>query len=324
MFPSIFSKFARNVRLFSWKPVDAVRRTKVSSNVIRNYDTRHVLGLYETGTGDPILTPTAENIKRSEVKIMELIRKTGLRGELGSSMVFNYIEKEFGTIAVVGLGKENAGFNKLNIRVATGINVRSLDDEGCKVINIEAMDCITAVAKKSHLTVSRYQGFKSIEDWKPTACDCLCPYLVIVEIRSSVWIKAKKMTALMSVSDSSCVPPCFVGINYYVGEMNDAPILLVGEELAFNSGGACLKKPSALSQFKESMAGAEVEIATIFENISSEKLFKPGDILITLNGKSYKIKNILIIQIPKFIFIKNIVQYENKKKSVKEKIKKKK
>lgn len=51
--------------------------------------------------------------KRLEGKLMEVVQQTGLDGKVGKSKVFNGIDKEFGSVCVVGLGKEGIGFNEL-------------------------------------------------------------------------------------------------------------------------------------------------------------------------------------------------------------------
>lgn len=44
---------------------------------------------------------------------MEVVAQTGLNGKIGQSRVFNGIDKEFGSVCVVGLGKEGVGYSVL-------------------------------------------------------------------------------------------------------------------------------------------------------------------------------------------------------------------
>lgn len=72
-----------------------------------------VLGLYEAeSTCDPLRFTSRGEIfnNRLEGKLMEVAQETGLNGKIGQARVFNGIDKEFGSVCVVGLGKEGIGF----------------------------------------------------------------------------------------------------------------------------------------------------------------------------------------------------------------------
>lgn len=133
-----------------------------------------VLGLYENEKFDAEshLTLAGNEINtRLNGKLETLIKRTGLNGHLGNSRVFNNIDTEFRSIAVVGLGKIGSGFNALegvesnreNARIAAAIGVRELDNELCSVIQVDAMDHPEAVAEGSGLAIWKCQDNKMVE-----------------------------------------------------------------------------------------------------------------------------------------------------------------
>lgn len=115
------------------------------------------------------LTPSGEQFNKKVNGILsKLIQHSGIDGRLGTFRVFNNIAAEFASIAVVGLGKEGAGYNQLetieegleNARVAAAAGARLLDEEDCHTIHVDAMNYPEAVAEGSTLSVWRYEENK--------------------------------------------------------------------------------------------------------------------------------------------------------------------
>lgn len=129
-----------------------------------------VLGMYENenSVGDEIIatSSTAGLIKRTENKLKQLIHGTAMKGELGTSMVFNNIDPEYRSIAVVGLGQQKSKYEDLeslevgmeNARVAAAVGTRRLAQEGCSTIYLDAMENAESVAEGSYLANWRFQG----------------------------------------------------------------------------------------------------------------------------------------------------------------------
>jgi len=75
-----------------------------------------VVGVYsKEGDGKEVkMTSSGEKFDdRTQGKISELLRETGIKGDLGKGKVFMNVDAEFRAVAVVGLGQEGAGFNDL-------------------------------------------------------------------------------------------------------------------------------------------------------------------------------------------------------------------
>jgi len=76
-----------------------------------------VIGVYQKeGDNEPKLTPAGEKVDhRLQGKLQELICETKITGRLGRGKVFNNIDPEFRSLAVVGVGLEGIGFNELEM-----------------------------------------------------------------------------------------------------------------------------------------------------------------------------------------------------------------
>lgn len=88
-----------------------------------------VLGLYEQESKcDPLRFTSRGEIfdNRLEGKLMEVVQQTGITGKIGQARVFNGIDKEFGSVCVVGLGKEGVGFCELEMLDEGMVCVRSI------------------------------------------------------------------------------------------------------------------------------------------------------------------------------------------------------
>ncbi|XP_034654625.1 cytosol aminopeptidase [Drosophila subobscura] len=125
-----------------------------------------VVGVYaKEGDRPPKMTSSGEKFDdRVQGKITELIRETGLKGELGKGRVFMNVDAEFRAVAVVGLGQEGVGFNDLemidegmeNARVAAGVGARALQLQGCTDVFVDSMEYAEQAAEGSALAIYRY------------------------------------------------------------------------------------------------------------------------------------------------------------------------
>ncbi|EDW35830.1 GL17468 [Drosophila persimilis] len=93
-----------------------------------------VVGVYaKEGDRQPRMTPSGEKFDdRVQGKITDLIRETGLNGQLGKGRVFMNVDAEFRAVAVVGVGRDGAGFNDLE-----------MIDEGMENARVAAGDCLS-------------------------------------------------------------------------------------------------------------------------------------------------------------------------------------
>ena len=134
------------------------------------------------------------------------------------------------------------------------------------------------------------------------------------DLRCEIWdeheIQAAKMGALYAVGMGSDNPSRFIILEYAPeGTQNDAPIVLVGKGMTFDSGGYSIKPAGSMEEMKDDMAGAAVVLATMSalravglkkrvigvvpsaENMISGRAQRPGDIVTARNGKTIEVLN---------------------------------
>jgi len=117
------------------------------------------------------------------------------------------------------------------------------------------------------------------------------------------------MGAFMSVSRGSETPGYLIIANYQGGRRGDAPIVLIGKGITFDTGGISLKPGAAMDEMKFDMCGAATVLGTLravalaklpvnviamvaaAENMPSGRATRPGDIVRTLSGKTVEILN---------------------------------
>ncbi|EDV55747.1 cytosol aminopeptidase [Drosophila erecta] len=125
-----------------------------------------VVGLYaKDGDKGLKLSPGGEKFDdRVGGKITELIKESGLNGELGVGRLYQNIDKEYWAVAVVGLGKEGAGFNAEevidegmeNVRVCAAVGARALQLQGCTTCHVDGMEYPEQAAEGAAMAVWRY------------------------------------------------------------------------------------------------------------------------------------------------------------------------
>ncbi|TDG51134.1 hypothetical protein AWZ03_002497 [Drosophila navojoa] len=125
-----------------------------------------VVGIYlKEGDKEPKFTPSGEKFNdRTNGKLRQLVCETKVDGRLGRGRVFNNIDNDFTSVAVVGVGLEGVGFNELemldegmeNVRVAAGVGARSLQHQDCTLISVDGMDYAEQAAEGATLGVYRF------------------------------------------------------------------------------------------------------------------------------------------------------------------------
>ena len=117
------------------------------------------------------------------------------------------------------------------------------------------------------------------------------------------------MGSLLSVSRGSGQAPKLITIEYMAGNKNQAPIILVGKGVTFDSGGISLKPGAAMDEMKYDMCGAASVIGTLaacaelqlktnvigiipsVENMPDAIASRPGDVVTSMSGQTIEILN---------------------------------
>jgi leucyl aminopeptidase len=130
-----------------------------------------------------------------------------------------------------------------------------------------------------------------------------------IKVLDEAAIRREKMGCLLAVSQGSHQAPRFIVLEYQGTKKEQAPLVLVGKGVTFDSGGISLKDPPGMDEMKFDMSGAAAVIATLtlaaqlrlplhvvglaaaVENMPGGKAVKPGDIATSASGQTVEILN---------------------------------
>lgn len=134
-------------------------------------------------------------------------------------------------------------------------------------------------------------------------------FRVKVEVLDKLAMEKLGMNALLAVSQGSAQPPQFIVIHHNGGIAKDAPVVLVGKGITFDTGGISLKPPGDMDEMKYDMSGASTVMGVMHavaemglkrnvigviptcENMPSGTATRPGDIVQTMSGQTVEILN---------------------------------
>ena len=130
-----------------------------------------------------------------------------------------------------------------------------------------------------------------------------------VQVLEKKQMEALKMLSLLSVAKGSVQPPKFIILHYQGGAAKQAPVVLVGKGITFDSGGISLKPGEGMDEMKYDMCGAATVLGTLHaiaemqlklnvigviptcENMPNGNASKPGDIVTSMSGQTIEILN---------------------------------
>ena len=130
-----------------------------------------------------------------------------------------------------------------------------------------------------------------------------------VEVFGRKEIEALGMGSFLAVAQGSDEPPRFIVMRYAGAARTQAPLVLVGKGITFDSGGISLKPGEGMDEMKFDMGGAASVIGTMralaqlkpkanvigviatCENMPSGRSVKPGDVVTSMSGQTIEILN---------------------------------
>ena len=130
-----------------------------------------------------------------------------------------------------------------------------------------------------------------------------------VEVLDQKAIEKLGMGSFLSVAKGSDVPPRFIVARYEGAAKTQAPLVLVGKGITFDSGGISLKPGAGMDEMKFDMGGAASVLGTLravaelkpkinlvvliaaCENMPSGRAVKPGDVVTSMSGQTIEILN---------------------------------
>ncbi|WP_075257937.1 leucyl aminopeptidase [Herbaspirillum camelliae] len=130
-----------------------------------------------------------------------------------------------------------------------------------------------------------------------------------VEVLERKQLEALKMGSFLSVTNGSDEPPKFIVLKHLGGRSKDAPVVLVGKGITFDTGGISLKPGLNMDEMKYDMCGAASVLGTFrtiaelglklnvigviptCENMPSGSATKPGDVVTSMSGQTIEVLN---------------------------------
>jgi leucyl aminopeptidase len=122
-------------------------------------------------------------------------------------------------------------------------------------------------------------------------------------------MKKLGMGSLLGVAQGSDEPPALIVLEYNGAAKKQAPTVIVGKGITFDTGGISLKPGGGMDEMKMDMSGSATTLATLelvaslklkvnvvgivaaAENMPSGSAIKPGDILKSMSGKTIEVLN---------------------------------
>ena len=132
---------------------------------------------------------------------------------------------------------------------------------------------------------------------------------VSVDVVNEAQMKELGMESYLAVGRGSDNESMMTVIKYNGGKSDEAPIVLVGKGLTFDSGGISLKPGAGMDEMKYDMGGAAGVLGTMrslvelalpinvigilagCENMPSSNAYRPGDVLTTMSGHTVEVLN---------------------------------
>jgi leucyl aminopeptidase len=130
-----------------------------------------------------------------------------------------------------------------------------------------------------------------------------------VEVMDRKAIEKLGMGSFLAVAQGSDEPPRFIVAQYHGAAKTQAPVVLVGKGITFDTGGISIKPAAEMDEMKFDMGGAASVLGTLravaelkprlnlvvivptCENMPSGRAIKPGDVVTSMSGQTIEILN---------------------------------
>ncbi|MDP3270648.1 MAG: leucyl aminopeptidase [Limnobacter sp.] len=135
-------------------------------------------------------------------------------------------------------------------------------------------------------------------------------YKLGVDVLDHKKMEALGMFSLLSVGKASSEPPKLIVLKYNgAKDPKEAPVVLVGKGITFDTGGISLKPGAGMDEMKYDMCGAASVLGTMkaaaemklalnlivvvptAENMPAGNASKPGDVVVSMSGQTIEILN---------------------------------
>ena len=130
-----------------------------------------------------------------------------------------------------------------------------------------------------------------------------------VEVLGPKEVAKLGMGAFLAVAQGAAEPLRFMVLRYDGGTKEEAPVVLIGKGITFDTGGISIKPAAEMDEMKYDMCGAASVLGTFralaelqprinvvglipaCENMPSDRAIKPGDVVTSMSGQTIEILN---------------------------------
>ncbi|MBC7992385.1 MAG: leucyl aminopeptidase [Rhizobacter sp.] len=134
-------------------------------------------------------------------------------------------------------------------------------------------------------------------------------YELKVDVLDRKELEKLGMGAFLAVAQGSHEPPRFIVARYNGAAKTEAPVVLVGKGITFDTGGISIKPAAEMDEMKFDMGGAASVLGTLravaelkpklnlvvivptCENMPDGRAIKPGDVVTSMSGQTIEILN---------------------------------
>jgi leucyl aminopeptidase len=195
--------------------------------------------------------------------------------------------------------------------------------EGRKLLNVQVMADGTEALKASfERAVATVRGIEFAKEWGNRPANMATPTMLALAAKSLARFKGIScevlgpkqvaklgMGSFMAVAQASAQELRFVVLKYSGAAKTQAPVVLVGKGITFDTGGISIKPAAEMDEMKFDMCGAAsvlgvfrtlaelklpinvVGLIPTCENMPGGKALKPGDVVTSMSGQTIEVLN---------------------------------
>ncbi len=249
-----------------------------------------VKALEATGAEQAVFATT--DVQVPGLQPVDLVRVTVLavREAVYRSDGLKSQKDEPGRLARIAFAADKSGGPAVNAAIAEGVALANGIDLTKTLGNLPPNICTPSYLADTAKKIGR--------EWK-----------LKVEVLEKKQMEALKMGSLLAVAQASVEPPKLIVMTYDGGKAKDAPVVLVGKGITFDTGGISLKPGEGMDEMKYDMCGAGSVLGTLravaemglkinvvgviptCENMPAGNAARPGDIVTSMSGQTIEILN---------------------------------
>lgn len=203
-------------------------------------------------------------------------------------------------------GEEGAGSGSENEEKPERVDLLAEDDEGATARGAGTGEKIARGACLARDLANEPGNAATPEYLAERAREVSARHGMSLTVLDRADIESEGMTGLSTVGRSSSQEPRFIALEHRGGG-DEAPVVLVGKAVTFDSGGISIKPSAGMEEMKFDMGGGAAVLGTMeavgalglpvnvvalvpaTENLPAGDAYKPGDVLRFSNGKTVEV-----------------------------------